>query len=92
MISPKRQKVELRLSTPNAWKLWQDGRLLFARGEYHRGMHWDQYTVPTTLEEGETVLVLKLLQNEQTQAWAQDYKISVRVVDLAGRPVNLSQP
>ena len=92
VMSEDARPVELRLSTPNAWKLWLNGELLFARGEYHRGMHWDQYAVPARLRSGENTLLLKVLQNEQTQQWAQDYKMSVRVLDPAGRPVTLPQP
>ncbi|MEZ6064898.1 MAG: hypothetical protein R3B90_04150 [Planctomycetaceae bacterium] len=29
--------VEFRLATANAWKLWVNGELVFAREEYHRG-------------------------------------------------------
>ena len=34
----REQKVEIRHGTPNAWKLWVNGELMFARDEYHRGM------------------------------------------------------
>ncbi len=85
--SDREQDVEFRLATANAWKLWLNGELLFAREEYHRGMLFDQYRVRGTLKPGENVLLLKVLQNEQEQDWAQDYKFKFRVTDLSGRAI-----
>ena len=82
------REVELRLSTDNAWKLWLNGELLFEREEYHRSMSWDQYVIPARVREGRNVVVLKVLQNEQDQGWAQDFSYSLRVTDPAGRAVN----
>ncbi len=85
--SDHEQTVEFRISTQNAWKLWLNGELLFAREEYHRGMFFDQYRVQGTLKPGENVLLLKILQNEQDEDWAQDYKFKFRVTDLSGRAI-----
>ncbi len=85
--SDRERDVEFRLSTANAWKLWLNGELLFAREEYHRGMLFDQYRVRGTLKPGENVLLLKVLQNEQEQDWAQDYKFKFRVTDFSGRAI-----
>jgi hypothetical protein len=79
------QPVEFRLATPNAWKLWLNGKLLFAREEYHRGMFYDQYQVRGELKPGKNVLLLKVCQNEQKEDWAQDWKFQFRVCDLTGR-------
>ena len=88
--SPREQRVELRLATANAWKLWQNGELLFSREEYHRGMQFDQYIVPTTLKKGRNVLVLKILQNEMDESWAQRWSFSVRVTDPNGRAADFT--
>src|SRR5262249_49064343 len=53
--SDGRQPVEFRLGTPNSWKVWLNGELLFAREEYHRGMSLDQYKIRGTLTSGEHV-------------------------------------
>ena len=82
--SAEEQQVEVRLGTPNAWKLWINGKLLFGREEYHRGMKLDQYRVPVTLQPGRNVILLKVCQNEQTESWAQRYRFQVRVCDAAG--------
>ncbi|HEX6987399.1 MAG TPA: hypothetical protein VF170_18620, partial [Planctomycetaceae bacterium] len=68
----------------NAWKLWVNGEFLFGREEYHRGMELDQYRVPATLKPGRNVILLKILQNEQDDDWAQSYKFRLRVCDPTG--------
>lgn len=76
--------VQFRFGTPNAWKLWVNGKLLFGRDEYHRGMGIDQYSVPAKLKAGKNVILLKLCQNEQEDSWAQRYQIQLRVCDSSG--------
>lgn len=82
--SPTARVVELRLGTPNAWKIWLNGQLLFGRDEYHRGMAIDQYRVRAELKPGANTILLKLCQNEQTEEWAQRYEFQLRVADLSG--------
>ena len=90
--SASTQAVEFRLGTSNAWKLWLNGEQLFAREEYHRGMFLDQYLVRGKLKSGKNTLLLKLLQNEQTEDWAQDWSFQFRVTDFSGRAIHQSQP
>lgn len=90
--SDREQAVEFRLSTDNAWKLWLNGELVFAREEYHRGRFFDQYIVKGTLKPGKNVLLLKVLQNEQTDDWAQDWGFQFRVCDLTGKAVLSKEP
>lgn len=85
--SPREQQVELRLGTQNAWKLWLNGDYLFGREEYHRGMTMDQNRIPGRLKAGTNTILIKLLQNEQTEDWAQDYKFQLRVADASGQAV-----
>lgn len=85
--SAAEQDVQFRLGTPNAWKIWVNGELVFAREEYHRGTSLDQYRVPVSLKAGKNVVLLKLLQNEQTQDWAQRYQFQLRVSDGAGSAI-----
>lgn len=83
--SPK--PVELRLGTPNAWKVWVNDELQFEREEYHRSTQMDQYRVPVKLKAGDNTILLKLCQNEQTQSWAQKYQFQLRVSDTTGSAV-----
>lgn len=83
----KAELVELRLGTPNAWKLWVNGELAFARDEYHRGTRLDQYKVQVHLKPGPNVILLKVCQNEQTEDWAQDWNFQLRVSDSSGAAI-----
>ncbi len=85
--SPTNRRVELRLGTDNAWKLWVNGQLLFSRNEYHRGMVLDQYRIPVMMKAGQNVILLKICQNEQTEDWAQMYQFQLRVCDVNGRGI-----
>jgi hypothetical protein len=85
--SPSSRRVELRLGTDNAWKLWFNGELQFSRNEYHRGKALDQYRIPVTMKPGNNIILLKLCQNEQTEDWAQDYQVQLRVCDSNGRGI-----
>jgi len=82
--SPAQQTLQVRLGTPNAWKLWVNGALVFEREEYHRSTQLDQYSVPVQLKPGVNVLAFKICQNEQTQDWAQKYQFQLRVCDSTG--------
>lgn len=90
--SPEEQSLEIRLGTPNAWKIWVNGKLLFARNEYHRGMVLDQYSVPVTFKPGKNIILLKLCQNEQTESWAQRYQFQLRIARPSGTGVLSQKP
>lgn len=81
------QTLQVRLGTPNAWKLWVNGKLVFEREEYHRSSQMDQYAVPISLQAGRNIIALKICQNEQTQDWAQKYQYQLRICDTTGAGV-----
>ena len=83
-MSDKDQQAEIRLGTPNSWKLWVNGKLVFEREEYHRSSQLDQYRVPVTLKTGSNTLLFKICQNEQTQDWAQRYQFQIRICNSTG--------
>jgi hypothetical protein len=85
--SADKRPVEFRLGTPNSWKVWLNGDLIFAREEYHRGMSLDQYRMRATLKPGNNVILVKLCQNEQTEPWAQSWQFQLRVCDATGTAV-----
>jgi hypothetical protein len=87
-------QVEIRLGTPNGWKLWVNGKLVFAHEEYHLLTQMDQYRAPVFLQAGTNKILLKICQNEQTEDWAQDWEFQVRVCDASGTavlPLNANQ-
>jgi hypothetical protein len=79
--------VEIRIGTPNAWKVWVNGKCLFGRDEFHRGMQIDQYRVRAALQPGKNQILLKVCQNEQTEDWAQRWQFQARVCDSTGTAV-----
>ena len=83
-VAEKGRDVEIRLGTPNAWKLWVNGVQIFARDEYHRGTSLDQYKVTAKLKPGPNVILLKVCQNEQKEEWAQAWTFQLRVCDKSG--------
>ena len=89
-VANKRQQVEIRLTSANANKLWLNGRLLGQHHIYHSGTQFDQYVVRGTLQPGPNRILVKVLQNEQTESWAQVWRFQLRVCDAAGTAI-LSQ-
>jgi hypothetical protein len=83
--------VELRLGCVTAWKCWLNGRLVFERDEYHRGMEMDQYRIKAKLRPGPNRILLKICQNEQTEDWAQRWLFQFRICDSTGSAVVSNQ-
>lgn len=82
--SDSERVVDVRLGTPNAWKLWINGELVFQREEYHRGTRMDQYRVAAPFTAGTNTILLKVCQDERTQDWARKYQYQVRICSAAG--------
>jgi hypothetical protein len=85
--SDRPQSIELRLGTPNGWKLWVNGELIFAHEEYHLMSLMDQYRAHAILKPGKNTILLKLCQNEQTEDWAQEWNFQIRACDSSGTAV-----
>jgi hypothetical protein len=86
-FSPEERQVELRLGCKNAWKVWLNGKLLFARDEYHRGAQLDQYKLPCTLKKGKNVILVKCSQNHQKEEWTVEWEFQLRVCDSTGTAI-----
>ncbi len=85
--SPEAKSVQFRLGCKNAWKIWLNGKLLFARDEYHRGMRIDQYSIDANLKKGKNEILVKLCQNEQKESWTKQWQFQLRVTDSSGTAV-----
>lgn len=85
----KAQPVELRWNSKNACKLWLNDQLIDARQVYHAdgGPALDQYISHGQLQAGRNTIMLKVCQNEQTEGWAQDWGLQLRVCDAVGAAV-----
>jgi hypothetical protein len=83
--SSSAQPAQFRIGSKNAWKLWLNGDLLFARDEYHRGgTRVDQFIIDGKLRKGTNEILVKVCQNEQTQPWTKQWEFCLRVTDPSG--------
>lgn len=81
---PESQAAQVRYASPNATKLWVNGKLVASNEVYHAGGEVDQYTADLKLPAGKNTILLKVCQNEQKEAWAQDWNFQLRVCDPLG--------
>jgi hypothetical protein len=87
---PAARDVELRAATENALKMFVNGKAVFAREEYHHGKSFDQHVARISLRRGRNTILLKVCQNEQTDAWARAWDFQLRVCDAVGGAVPLT--
>lgn len=86
-VSDKARPAELRLGCKNAWKVWLNGRLLWEREEYHRGMQIDQYRLSGQFLPGRNTILVKLCQNELVEKWTVEWQFQLRVCDHLGTAI-----
>jgi hypothetical protein len=91
IVSEKETPCEVRATSLTSVKVFLNGKEIAARDEYHHGAPFDGIVGKGTLQKGENVLVLKVCQNNQTEAWAQDWFFQARVCDDTGGPLPLAQ-
>lgn len=91
IVADKARAVELRLGCKNAWKVWHNGKFLFGRDEYHRGMEIDQYRLKTELQPGKNTILVKVCQNEQTEEWTKEWEFQLRITDALGTPIETAK-
>ena len=90
VVSPQERAVELRAASNNAVRMYLNGKEVFFREEYHHGMQMDQHVGKGTLKAGRNEILIKVCQNEQTDAWAQLWSFQLRVCDAIGGAVPLT--
>lgn len=79
--------VEIRLACVTANKVWVNGQLWGEANFYHAGEYFDQYVYRGRLKAGPNTILVKVLQNEQTESWAQVWNFKLRVCDESGTAV-----
>jgi hypothetical protein len=92
IASPRAQLVEVRVGTPNALKLFLNGKEICSREEYHHNGRLDTHIARGVLKSGRNELVVKLCQNEQSDAWAQEWAFQLRICDAIGGAVPFTVP
>ena len=85
--SDRARAVELRLGGKNSWRLWLNGKLLFAHDEYHTNTEIDQYLMPAQLQKGRNTILVKVCQNELVKDWTEEWEFQLRVTDSLGTPI-----
>ncbi len=89
--SPKEMPVEIRAASANAVQIFLNGKKLFEREEYHHGSVMDQHVGRGTLQKGKNEILVKIVQNNQKERWAQSWDFSVRVCDKFGGNLPVKQ-
>lgn len=87
---PEDVACEIRVGCINAQKVWVNGDLVVANEVYHTGMQIDQYSAPIRLKAGENRVLIKVCQNEQKEAWAQQFLFQARLCDETGKAISLA--
>ncbi|MEO1990726.1 MAG: hypothetical protein ABGW78_02250, partial [Pirellulales bacterium] len=85
--SANTQPAEIRLGCKNAWKVWHNGKLVFSRDEYHRGIRIDQYRLPIELSAGRNTVLVKLCQDGQQKDWTKQWQFQLRICDATGKAI-----
>jgi hypothetical protein len=79
--------ADIRLGCINANKVWVNGREISSNQIYHASSSIDQYIGKVELKKGSNTILIKICQNEMTQAWAQDWSFQLRVCDATGKAI-----
>jgi hypothetical protein len=90
--SDRARAVELRLGGKNSWRLWLNGKLLFAHDEYHTNTEIDQYIMRAQLQAGRNTILVKVCQNEEVKEWTEEWEFQLRITDALGTPIVSTSP
>ena len=87
VTAEKETPAEVRVTSPNAVQVFVNGTKVFEREEYHHGELLDYHPAKAVLKPGRNVVVVKVCQNDQKEAWAQSWRFAARVCDPTGGPL-----
>ncbi len=85
--SETKKPAQIRLTSVNANRVWFNGKLVLSNQVYHSGTRLDQYSGDIDINVGDNSILVKLLQNEQTDDWAQDFQFHLRITDETGQGI-----
>jgi hypothetical protein len=88
--SPDERAVNIRAGTPNAIRIWLNGREIFSRDEYHHGQRLDQHIGAGTLQKGRNEIIVKVCQDDNTPEWTLTWAFQLRVCDEIGGAVPMT--
>ena len=84
--------AEVRIGTPNAHKIWLNGKLVMSNEIYHNSNAIDKFVSQVKLVEGQNQILVKLCQDNQTKPWAQDWQFQLRFCDEDSKPIKPPTP
>jgi len=84
---PHAGTAEVRIGSPCAVAVWVNGVPVMAHEIYHASEAIDQYVATAAFRAGANRILVKCCQNEQTEAWAADWKFQLRICDPLGTPL-----
>lgn len=79
--------TQARFGSICANEVFVNGQRVIANEVYHSGSSIDQYVEPCELKPGVNSVLVKIMQNNQTQPWAQDFQFQFRFTDATGRGI-----
>lgn len=91
IVAEDETKCQVRLATPNAVKLFVNGKEVYFKEEYHSGKKHDQHTANVTLKKGANELLVKVCQNDKAQPWMKPWEFAARVCDATGGALKVKQ-
>jgi hypothetical protein len=84
---PQAGPAEVRIGSPCAVQVWVNGQPVMQHEIYHASEAIDQYVARADFLAGANTVLVKCCQNEQTEAWAADWKFQLRICDRLGTPL-----
>lgn len=84
--SPK-LPAQSRIGCITASKVWVNGKLVSTNEVYHSGTRIDQYVDDIELLDGENTVLIKVMQNAQTESWAQVWEFQFRLTRRDGSAI-----
>ncbi|QDV82012.1 hypothetical protein TBK1r_09370 [Stieleria magnilauensis] len=79
--------AQIRIGCITANKVWINGKLVSSNEVYHSGTRIDQYVEDCELVDGENTVMIKVMQNAQTEPWAQDWQFQFRLTRPDGSAI-----
>ncbi len=91
VVTGEETKCQVRLASPNAVKLFVNGKEVYFKEEYHSGKKHDQHVANVTLKKGANELLVKVCQNDKAQQWMKPWEFAARVCDATGGALPVKQ-
>lgn len=87
----REQPALISLTSVNGNKTWLNGKLVMANNVFHVGARLDQYVCPVELKAGKNTIIVKVMQNDQSEQWAQEYQFHCRLADGTFKGLDFTQ-